>query len=189
MRYFTLLLFIGFVVVSCTKDKVPAPMVSNYYQSQGNLLILKIGTNLEGIYEYNLASTVLNNDSLPLCFSSYTDGINYFNYLKFTPNPDTLLQISANNFTFFTNQIDKINLQYLNSTLPFDAVQFQSLGTQNNINYAQLWSKISNLDLVKTYRNSNPNSKIGINRIVINVYDEQLGISVPNAKYLIFLAK
>lgn len=177
------------LIVGCKKEKVPAPTKTNYYQSNGNLLILKIGDNLDGIYEYNLNSTVLNNDSLPLHFETYSNGINNYVYLKFTPNPDTLLQYSSNNFIFFTTQVDKIELQNLSSSIPFDSAKFQFIGTQNNSSYSSVWSKISNLEIVSTYRNSNPHSKIGINRMVINEYNPQLGFNTPHEKYLIYLVK
>ena len=189
MKHILIIFLIGFAILSCKKDKVPAPIEINYYQSNGNLLILEIDDNLEGVYEYNLASTVLNNDSLPLYFETYSDGINNYSYLKFTPNPDTLFQISSNNFTFYTTIIDKNELEILSNSIPFDYPQFQLIGNQNNMDFTSIWSKISKLDIVKTYRSSNPNSKIGINRIIINEYDEQLGISIPNEKYLIYLVK
>lgn len=189
MKQIILIFLIGFSLLSCKKDKVDEPIQTNYYQSNGNLLVLKIGENLEGVYEYNLATTVLNNDSLPLYFETYSDGIKNFSYLKFTPNPDTLFQYSSNNFIFNTALVDKNELQNLSVSIPFDSSQFQLIGTLNNFDYSSIWSKISKLEIVKTYRNSNPNSKIGINRIVINEYDEQLGLSIPNEKYLIYLVK
>lgn len=189
MKLLVILFLLGLISFGCKKDKVPAPIVSNYYQSNGNLLILKIDDNLEGIYEYNLALTSLNNDSLPLFFETYSDGLNNYSYLKFIPNPDTLFQISSNNFIFYSILIDKNELEILNNSVPFDSAQFQLIGSQNNFDYSTVWSKISKLEIVKTYRTSNPNSKIGIHRIVINEYDEQLGFSIPIEKHLIFLVK
>jgi hypothetical protein len=189
MKHIVVIFLIGIISFGCKKDKVPAPLEANYYQSNGNLLILKIDDNLEGVYEYNLASTVLNNDSLPLHFETFSDGINNYSYLKFTPNPDTLYKISSNNFSFFSALIDKNKLENLSNSIPFNSLQFQIIGNQNNMDFESIWSKISKLDIVKTYRSSNPNSKIGINRIIINDYDEQLGFSFPNEKYLIFLVK
>jgi len=189
MKHILVILLICLVSFGCKKDKLPAPKETNYYQSNGNLLTLKIGDYLEGVYEYHLASTVLNNDSLPLYFETFSDGINNNSYLKFTPNPDTLFKISSNNFTFFSALIDKNELENLSNSLPFNFSQFQLISNQNNMDFESIWSKISKLDIVKTYRSSNPNSKIGINRIVINEYDEQLGFSFPNEKYLIYLVK
>ena len=106
MKHILLFLLIGFVVYSCKKDKVPTPIVANYYQSNGNLLILKVDENLESVYEYNLASTVLYNDSLPLYYETYSDGIYNYTYWKFLPNPDTLLLVESHNSAFFTAQIN-----------------------------------------------------------------------------------
>jgi hypothetical protein len=189
MKNMILIFLIGFTILGCKKDKVPIPIETAYYQSKGNLLILRIDDNFECIYEFNLASTVLNNDSLPLYYESFSDGMNNYSYLKFGPNLDTLIQNSSNNYTFYTNQIDKNELQNLGSSIPFDSIKFQAIGTQNNFTYSKIWSKISKLDIVKTYRNSNPTSKIGINSIIINEYDEQFGLSIPNEKYLIYLVK
>lgn len=189
MKHYILLFLIVFVTLSCKKEKVPTTATTNYYQSNGNLLILKIDDDLESIYEYNLALTDLINDSLPLNFDSYSIGMTNYSYLRFTPNPDTLFQYSSNNFTFFTPQIDKNKLQILSNSLPFDSSQFQLIGEQDDFDFSSVWAKISTLDIVKTYRNSHPNSKIGIDSFVINEYDEQLGFSTPIKKYLIFLVK
>ena len=189
MKHSIYLLLIGLVVFSCNKDKVPPITQTNYYQSNGNLLILKIDDELEGIYEYNLTSIALNNDSLPLYFETYSDGIYEYRYLKFTPNPDTLIQVSSNNFTFFNALIDPDELENLSASLPFDSLQFQTIGNQNNMVFSIIWSKISKLDIVKTYRSSNPTSKIGIHRVIINEYDAQLGFNIPNEKCLIFMVK
>ena len=189
MKHSIYLLLIGLVIFSCNKDKVPPLTQTNYYQSNGNLLILKIDDELEGIYEYNLTSIALNNDSLPLYFETYSDGIYEYRYLKFTPNPDTLIQISSNNFTFFNALIDPNELENLSASLPFDSLQFQTIGNQNNMVFSTIWSKISKLDIVNTYRSSNPTSKIGIHRVIINEYDAQLGFNIPNEKYLIFMVK
>jgi hypothetical protein len=131
-----------------------------------------------------LASTALINDSLPLYFETNLDGTTNESFLKFNPNPDTLLHISASNSTFFANQIHKNELQSLTDSIPFNATQFQLIGTQNNTDYSLVWSKISNLDIVKTYRNANPNSKIGINSLIINEYNTELELIIPNKKTL-----
>lgn len=151
-------------------------------------MILKVDQDLESAYEYNLTSNVLNNDSLPIYFETYS-GLYFNNYLKFAPNPDTLFHNSSKNYTFFTPKIDDTELQSLNNSIPFDSTQFQLIESQNNFDYSSIWSKISNLAIVRTYRNSNPTSKIGITRIVIYEHDEQSGVSVPHEKHLIFLVK
>ena len=45
------------------------------------------------------------------------------------------------------------------------------------------------LDIVKTYRNSHPTAKIGIQKFIFNEYDPQLEFSAPNEKFLVFLVK
>lgn len=105
------------------------------------------------------------------------------------PNPDTLFWSSSNDFKFMTNNIEENKLKILNNSITYDSAQFQFLGSQNNTNYSSIWSKVSNLEIVKTYRNSLPNSKIGISRVVINEYNEQLGVSAPVEKYFLFLVK
>jgi hypothetical protein len=189
MRNMILIFLIASVALACKKDKVPAPVETNYYQSNGNFLILKLDDDLDGVYEFNLPTTALNNDSLPLYFETYSDENNNYSYLKFTQNTDTLFQYTSDNLIFFTTQVDKIELQNLISPVPYDSDKFQLIGSQNNFDYSSIWSKISNLEIVKTYRNSNPNSKIGINRIVINEYNAQLGFSIPHEKHLIYLVK
>lgn len=184
-----LLFLIGIVILSCKKEKIPITQTTNYYQSKGNLLIVKIDDDLESIFEYNLTSTELINDSLPLIVDSYSIGLTNYTCLRFVPNPDTLFQYSSNNFTFFTPKIDKSEFQILINPIPFDSSQFQLIGAQDDFDFSSVWAKISRLDIVKTYRNSHPDSKIGIDSFVINEYDEQLGFSTPTKKYLIFLVK
>ncbi|AEA44568.1 hypothetical protein [Fluviicola taffensis] len=189
MRTPLFFLLIGLIFFSCKKDKIQPTISSNYYQSSGNLLILKIGDSLESVYEYNLASSELTNDSLPLYIDTNSNVVNDYTYWKFSPNPDTLLWNSSTDFSFLTSEIDKTKLQLLNYSIPFDSTKFQLLFPQSNINCSLVWSKISNLDIVKTYRNSYPNSKIGLSKVLINEYDESIGFTVPRIKFLVFLVK
>lgn len=189
MKHILILFLIGFATLSCRKDKVPPAVESNYYQSNGNLLILKIEGDLESVYEYNLSSTVLTNDSLPLYTQSQSDGLYDYYYQKISPNPDTLLWYSVNNSSFETSQIDENELKQTNYPLPYDSTQFQLIGDNSDIDYSVFWSKISKLDIVRLYRNSNPTSKIGITRITLYELDEELGINLPKETHLIYLVK
>lgn len=191
MRKNLIFLFIATTLFGCKKDKVevPTPINTNYYQSNGNLLILEIGEIFENAYEYNLSAIQLNNDSIPISIETESNQVTNFSYWKLLPNPDTLFWSSSNDFKFMTNNIEENKLKILNNSITYDSAQFQFLGSQNNTNYSSIWSKVSNLEIVKTYRNSLPNSKIGISRVVINEYNEQLGVSTPVEKYFLFLVK
>ncbi len=184
LNFFFLLVLLGLTLSACKKAQK-----TNYYQSNGNFLILKVDEKLEAAYEYNLANISLMNDSLPTTYHTFSTGTTQQTFLQFTPNPDTLLEISQSNIMFFTHPIPSENLQQLQNAIAFDSEFFQVIGNSSTINLASIWSKIAKLDIVKTYRNANPSAKMGVQKIIFNEYDSQLGFSVPNEKFLVFLVK
>ncbi|MEX1191951.1 MAG: hypothetical protein WED10_12945 [Brumimicrobium sp.] len=191
MKKYKLLLIIGFLIIGCKKDKVNDPIIEedNYYQSSGNLLILKVSNKLGEAYEYNLASTELINDSLNIQVENNSDGLYQYSYWKYLPNSDTLFWRYSNNYTFSTASIEPEKLLQLESEIVLDTSLFQNIFNQSNIDYASLWSKVSNLEIVKTFRNASPNSKIGISRQVINEFDEELGFGVSKEIFILIFVK
>ncbi len=184
LNFFFLLVLLGLTLSACKKAQK-----TNYYQSNGNFLILKVDEKLEAAYEYNLANISLMNDSLPITYHTFSTGTTQQTFLQFTPNPDTLLEISQSNIMFFTHPIPSENLQQLQNAIAFDSANFQVLGGSSTMDFTSVWSKIAKLDIVKTYRNSYPIAKIGIQKFIFNEYDPQLGFCVPNEKFLVFLVK
>lgn len=192
MKFEIILLLLALSFFGCKKDNVEnQPEVLNYYQSDGNVLIFVIGDTLEGTYEYNLSTIQLMNDSLPISFVSVPDSNSVFNfvYWKFLPNPDTLFWSNSWSHQFKEDKIGNQALFSLNTSLPFDLNQFQLIETSSNPNILELWEMVSHLEIVKSYRDASPTSKIGISRQVLFQYDEALGFNVPQEKYLIILAK
>lgn len=190
MKQILLFMSLGIISFSCTKEKVPTSIQKSYYQSNGNFLVLQVGDELEEAHEYQLSTTVLSNDSLPLTWNSSVggiDGMEIQSYLKYFPNQDTIVQFVNEQLDFHSPLIDTSLLQKLTVSIPYNPSDFQVITGSNNGNAATIWSKISNLDIVKSYRTSNPIAKIGIQRIVEKVYDPQFGFSVPKEKYLVFL--
>lgn len=178
---------------SCAKDKVQ-PVVSEgitSYQSDGNFLILVIGDSLETIYEYDLPAIQLANDSLQISVESVPGGtgLNDTLFWKIEANNDTLFWTYSNNFNFMEEDITSDSLLFLCSTLAFNVNQFQFIHSNSNFETEDLWNKVAALEIIKEYRESSPNSKIGISRQVFFTYDEELGFSVPIEKHLMFLVK
>ncbi|MFM6947367.1 MAG: hypothetical protein ACKOWW_09535 [Flavobacteriales bacterium] len=183
-------LFLMLLALSaCTKDKVPIPEAPSYYQPKGNFLILQVSDTLEGIYEYNLPNTALPNDSLPLVWSHFDDGIQVSSHLHFFPNSDTLLTVKGNYFNFSDPFIKSVSLEQLDAAFVPSQSVFQEMGGPLNIDPEIIWSKIALFDIVQKYRASKPNSKIAILRASINVYNSELGISFPEFKYFVFIAR
>jgi hypothetical protein len=147
---------IGIVLIGCNKDKVPDPVIEedNYYQSTGNLLILKIGNEFEEAHEYNLSSTELINDSLNIEVDSYSDGMYQYNYWKCLPNPDTLSWSYSFDYTFFEEPVKPSELLEMDNEIEIDTSLFQKILTEINLDYSSIWSKVSRLDIVKTYRDT-----------------------------------
>lgn len=190
MKQIGLIILLSFIAFSCKKEKVPTSVQKSFYQSNGNFLVLKVGDELEAANEYQLSSTSLSNDSLPLHWDSSDagiDGMTMHYFLTFVPNADTIIQHVNNYFSYNAQLIDTSILEKLTSSIAYNHSDFQVIASSNNVNDATIWSKIANLDIVKTYRTSNPTAKIGIQRIVENVYDPQFGFSVPIEKHLVFL--
>lgn len=186
----TIITLLLLTIIGCEKDKV-APLAPpiNYYQSQGNFLILVIGDTLDYAYEYNLGIIQFTNDSLPIETESVSDGFYPFTCWKLTPNPDTLLWNYNITSGFMEEQISGDRLLSLNSSLSYDSNQFQIVFPGPNIDVESSWDQVSHLEIVKEYRESTPNSKIAISRQVLWFYDEELGFTIPYEKHLIFLAK
>lgn len=181
------LLLILLALSACTKDKVPIPEAPSYYQSKGNFLILQVSDTLEGIYEYNLPVTTLQNDSLPLVWSHFDDGIQVTSHLQFSPNVDTLLRIIDKNFSFSSPFVNAKSLKVCAGAEVPNLSDFQFLGGPIQINPQQIWTQIALLDIVQKYRASKPNAKIAICRIVNYIYNSEFGLSLPQEKFLIFI--
>ncbi len=181
--------FILLCLFACQKEENMYNCTKSNYRSQGNLLILKIGDQLEGAYEYNLPSTVLNNDSLPLYFESYPNGTSIYQLLKFAPHPNAILQFSSQIFTFFATEIDPKKLATRYRAKSINLNSFQYIGNTQNIDIESVWAKVSKLSIVHGYLGANPHGPVGIMRIIVNEFDEQLGFGIPKEKQLLFFTK
>ncbi|MFT5860889.1 MAG: hypothetical protein ACI865_003005 [Flavobacteriaceae bacterium] len=186
---FTLLLCIP-LLFACKKNEV-APSAPSYYWSSGNFLILVIGDSLEAAYEYNLTSTQLVNDSLPIEIESAalpTSTYN-FDYWKFAPNSDTLFWTNHQIFEWKEARIDAKELWIANTPMLLDTSQFQSVIWPINPDLEILWSEVENLEIVQSYRATNPTSKIGVSRHIIYTYLEEFEFSIPVEKHFLYFAK
>lgn len=159
--------------------------------SSENLVILMVGDSLEAVYMYHLESTELLNDSLPIFYESSTDpnSTNQLKYWKFGTNTDTLFISEYGKCALHGRELYFPLLYSLMDPIPFESSKIQLINYQSNNSIAEVWTKVSKLAIVYDYRYSNPTSKIGIVRQVVNEYDESLGITIPAEKYLIILAK
>jgi hypothetical protein len=187
MKSIYLLLLISLSLLACKKTS-PCPS-STYYTSNGNLLILQLGEHFEGAYEFDLAYTALNNDSLPLSFESYLGPQGDVTSLRILPNPIPIFQLIANTIQWNTPMIDPTKLQQLPVSYPLDTSEIQAFGNPGNPNYPLLWDEISKLDIVHTYRKANPNTPVTVMKLVTTSYNPELGFSVPSTKHLIFLVR
>jgi hypothetical protein len=109
MKEIGLIILLSFIAFSCKKEKVPTTVQKSFYQSNGNFLVLKVGDELEAAYEYQLSSTSLSNDSLPLNWDSSDagiDGMTMHYFLTFDPNEDTIIQHVNNYFSYNAQLID-----------------------------------------------------------------------------------
>lgn len=175
--------------MGCKKEKIQEPSSCNSYVSSGNLLLLVVGETFECAYEYNLVSTPLKNDSLPISINTDQSSMFSASYWQYQPNEDTLFQSSSQQVQFYTSEIDENDLENLDYYMPYDSTQFQKINGNNNSNLSTAWNQISNLEIVKQYRNARPNSKIGIARVPFSEFNEQLGYAVMSTKNIIFLTK
>lgn len=187
MKSIYLLLLISLSLLACKKTS-PCPS-STYYTSNGNLLILQLGEHFEGAYEFDLAYTALNNDSLPLSFESYLGPQGDVTSLRILPNPIPIFQLIANTIQWNTPMIDPTKLQQLPVSYPLDTSEIQAFGNPGNPNYPLLWDEISKLDIVHTYRKANPNTPVTVMKLITTSYNPELGFSIPSTKHLIFLVR
>ena len=189
MKNLSILLFLSLLFFSCTKEKVPTSAIPNEYQSKGNFLILQVGTEFDAAYEYQLATTELTQNNLPLYHLTMNDGFENYIAWKFIPNDLVLFEQKMSKLTYNATKIEPNVLGSSNESIPFDSTKIQWIGNPSSADLSEIWSKISALNLVKCYRNTHPNSNIGFYRTLMNVYDEQLGLSIPTEKYLVYLVK
>ena len=187
MKSIYLLLLLNLSLLACKKTS-PCPS-STYYTSNGNLLILQLGEHFEGAYEFDLAYTALNNDSLPLSFESYLGPQGDVTSLRVLPNPIPIFQLIANTIQWNTRMIDPTKLQQLPVSYPLDTSEIQAFRNPGNPNYPLLWEEISKLDIVHTYRKANPNTPVTVMKLITTSYNPELGFSVPSTKHLIFLVR
>ena len=189
MKNLSILLFFFLLFFSCTKEKVPTSAIPNEYQSKGNFLILQVGTELDAVYEYQLATTELTQNNLPIYHLTMNDGFENYTAWKFMPNDLVLFDQKMTKLTYNATKIEPNILGSSNEFIPFDSTKIQWIGNPSSADLSQIWSKVSALNLVKCYRNTHPNSKIGFYPTMMSIYDEQYGFSIPTQKYLVFLVK
>jgi hypothetical protein len=181
--------FLSFLIFSCTKDKIHQKETQSFYGSRGNIMLLQVGEDLEGIYEYQMASTACQQDSFQLIHVLMNDGNEEYRGWKLASNQPLLYEQHANQINFYAPKIAVDQLEKTSEHLPLDITKIQWFQAPNGIDPTEIWSKISNLAIVKSYRADNPSTKIGICRIVVYTYNPDFGFSVPSQKHLVFLVK
>jgi hypothetical protein len=189
MKNFSILLFLSFLFFSCTKDKIHPKETQSFYESRGNMMLLQVGEDLEGIYEYQMESTAYQQDSFNLIHVLMNDGSEEYSGWKLASNQPILYELHANKMNFYSPKIAVDQLEKTSEHLPLDSTKIQWFQAPNGIDPTEIWSKISNLAIVKSYRADNPSTKIGICRIVVYTYNPDFGFSVPSQKHLVFLVK
>lgn len=189
MKNFSILLFLSFLFFSCTKGKIHQKETQSFYESHGNMMLLQVGEDLEGIYEYQVESTASQLDSFHLIHVLMNDGNEEYRGWKLASNQPLLYEQHTNHINFYAPKIAVDQLEKSNEHLPLDTTKIQWFSNPNGIESHDIWSKISNLAIVKAYRAQSPTTKIGIKRMVFYTYNPDFGFSVPSEKYLVFLVK
>lgn len=189
MKNLSILLFLPLLFFSCTKDKIYQKETQSFYESHGNMMLLQVGEDLEGIYEYQMESTAYQQDSFNLIHVLMNDGGEEYSGWKLASNQPILFEQHAYQINFYAPKIAVDQLEKTSEHLPLDTTKIQWFQAPNGIDPTEIWSKISNLAIVKSYRADNPTTKIGICRIVVYTYNPDFGCSVPRQKYLVFLVK
>jgi|GEM_PF-1625965 len=180
----------GCLLLSCKKDKNIVPVQKSFYESTGNLIVLKIGDSLECAYEYNMSSIALSNDSLPLFYEVDSNYVWPIKFLKFTPNPDTIIRFASDVETkFYTPLIEKNSLKVNTQAISYNESNFQAFDAPIPPELESKWSEVSKLDIVKQYREANPTAKIGIQKVILKEIDLEHHILTSKLKFLIYLVK
>lgn len=194
MKLHYLLFFSLAFVLSCKKQVIESRSELTHYQPKGNFLVIQMGDKLEGIAEFYLAEPSLPNDSLPVHSFVYNPTTNSPVIISLhTTNLDTLFTVQGYNSNSILYREDFIPRAELEKTTfsmayPFGQFQINHLSLDFSV-IDPLWHECSHYKIVQQYRSANPNTKIGLHRIVLDVYDEEVGFSIPKYKYFFFLAK
>ena len=189
MKNSTFLFIFLFLSFSCTKEKINQKETQSFYESHGNMMLLQVGEELEGIYEYQMESTTFMQDSFHLIHVLMNDGNEEYRGWKLASNQPLLYEQNAYHINFYAPKIAVDQLEKSSEHLPLDTTKIQWFPKPNGIESHDIWSKISNLAIVKAYRAQSPTTKIGIERMVFYTYNPDFGFSVPSEKYLVFFVK
>lgn len=162
MKY-SLFIVVLLSFIGCKKEN-PNDFVADpadYYQSQGNLLILVVTQGeLEEAYEYQLDTISYVNDSIsleatwPFPAGSGSSGVRY---TILHPHSDTLCTDQDWHTTFPVTPIASTDLYRSGVCLPFDNVNEQDHSGQDN---SVIWNVVANLEILNSYRVESPDSPV-----------------------------
>lgn len=186
MKKLSIFILSGFFLFACTKDKVPNKADSKINE---HFLILMLDDSLETAVEYHLNPFQLENDSITFIRDHVSEGNYSYVYSKFKPTNDILFWTYQNKIQFTENELTSNQLNILEDSISLDKSKIQADIQINNSEIDFIWSKISNLTILKEYKDAKPTNKIAISHIVVQQYDENLGFTIPVQKYLVFLVK
>lgn len=188
MKALLILLISCILLVSCKKER-PCYPKSGFYQSQGNVLIVVCGEEIDSVYEFNRSNSSPILDLVPF------DTVNVFNFQIQQSTVHYLLQGLD---SIYSQEHKKIRIPRLaihpyylektNDILEVDSDSFQKHPNQSISKVQNYWNKIAGLTLVKKYRENN-SSKIAFYRGIEFVYDEELGFDIPTEKAIFVLVR
>lgn len=189
MKALLVFLISCFLLVSCKKER-PCYPKSGFYQSQGNVLIVVCGEEIDSVYEFKRSNSTPILDSVPF------ETLNVFNFQNQEYTKHVLLQgidsiYSKPQFGNIGVPRTAIHPYYLEQTddlLEVENTSFQNHSFSSPLIVQNYWNKIAGLTLVKKYRENN-SSKIVCFRVIDFVYDEEIGFSIPTEKAIFVLVR
>lgn len=189
MKALLILLISCILLVSCKKER-PCYPKSGFYQSQGNVLIVVCGEEIDSVYEFKRSNSTPILDSVPFVT------VNVFNFQNQEYTKHVLLQgidsiFSKPQFGNIGVPRTAIHPYYLEQTeelLEVESSSFQNNSFSSPLIVQNYWNKIAGLTLVKKYRENNL-SKIVVFRGIDFIYDEEVGFDVPIEKAIFVLVR
>ncbi|MCX8487028.1 MAG: hypothetical protein ORN53_07655 [Crocinitomicaceae bacterium] len=130
MKNFSILLFLSILFFSCTKDKIHQKETQSFYESRGNMMLLQVGEDLEGIYEYQMESTAYQQDSFHLIDVLMNDGSEEYRGWKLESNQPLLYEQHANQMNFYAPKIAVDQLEKTSEPLHWTQQKFSGFKLQ-----------------------------------------------------------
>lgn len=166
---------------ACKDDQVRNP-------DDKKLLILQVGQEFEGGVEMILPISGQTIETLNPYYTTLEEGLQASVFFQSEVLGDTLFSFNKDRIlSYEASFIPKEEFAQSMENEVLSEEDFVQIVSSTEFPLQEIWSKVSDLEVVHTFMSFNQNEKIGITRWIVQEYDESLNTSIPVVKYFIYL--